>query len=277
MGKGSHRRLANKSQEMLDKQSEVVFPPDYDWKFGSVPENELEACLLWEHGRESDILRQYCATNHSDEKSKFPIDVRRRLTAFRYMPEFYKQGLSWQDLDTKAKANFLSYAAPTKGSFTATTPVMVSAIAQSALRMVKEANNPADMMLLLITPEVWESCSDSTLTKEFQALLKAHRPKRYPGKKAHPIPALSGSGISKQKRRAFLVQLGALRLGKKNSTDILVKAYSAGELDELVIEGCGSESYSESSAWSKAKKNVEERISKLFPFTIVDNSLVLSE
>lgn len=257
---------------------EIKKPPRPDWCFSHLPEEELTACIFWEYARESPLkalgpkirLEAYTELNAVHRRliqavlTVDGLEVRCNIQGEEALRQegFFQEIDAWQDLSGEAKDRF-------QRLFGAAFVWSADNYGTSHLLLEKafERTNKEDSSggrVIVLTDESLMSCSDDTLLKEMKKCISDFRGQDFPSKKATRLRGLFGEGVSVENHRAFLSQLGAYRLLKNNRAKDLMDAFYS-QLCSLESDPDHQDKWLEPATWSKAKKNVEERIRKWFP------------
>jgi len=255
-------------------------PRRSDWDFSDVADEELTVCVFWEYGRESR-LKELGACINLDDYPDLNLIQRRQIHAILHtdglevpasagdesslrLEGFFQEINAWQELSARAKSRFQKLFDPSRVWFSTDHDYSQHLLA-AAYQGATGGTAPENLMLL-VTDETWQTCSDKKIADKIRELISECRPKKYPSACAQPLSGLFGAGIKKKTLRAYLTQLGAYRLLKENSPTDLVKNFSGSDnLIGLVHRADGNEIWNDLSAWSKAKKRVPECILQWFP------------
>jgi hypothetical protein len=236
--------------------------------------------VFWEYGRESR-LKELGPRINLDDYPKLNLIQRRQINALLLtdglevpacagdsgaptLEGFFQEIDAWQDLSNAAKSRFHKLFDCSK-AWSSTDHGYSKLLLDAAYEGTGGAASSENLMLL-VTDEIWQTCSDKQISTYMLKLISKFRPDKYPSAAAKPLPGLSGDGISKKTLRSYLTQLGAYRLMKENSPTDLAKNFSgSNNLNDLIHGADGKESWHGLPAWSKAKKRVPELILQWFP------------
>ena len=258
----------------------LKMPDQSDWHFADVPEEEVVACVFWEYGRESR-LKELGPRINLDDYPSLTLTRRRQMNALLLtdglevpasagdsgaptLEGFFQEIDAWQDLSNAAKSRFHKLFDCSK-AWSSTDHGYSKLLLAAAYEGTGGAASSENLMLL-VTDEIWQTCSDKQISTYMLKLISEFRPDKYPSAGAQPLPGLYGDGIKRKTLRSYLTQLGAYRLMKENSPTDLAKNFSGSvNLKGLVRGAVGNESWNDLPAWSKVKKRVPELILQWFP------------